>query len=152
MKRNSAKMFHVKHFRRDGRLQTKSSAPIRRGGRVVECGGLENRFARNPGNEGSNPSSSASIKHEVGKRISDLFSLLVPLMVPQTVPLSAPHLEKFKLFVDGTFSGTRNGTFQRRLPNRATKPFDRASTHVPSMFHMKHRGHITCSLQLRAAL
>ena len=26
---------------------------------MVECGGLENRFARNPGNEGSNPSSSA---------------------------------------------------------------------------------------------
>ena len=34
--------------------------PMRRGGRVVECGGLENRFTRNPGNEGSNPSSSAS--------------------------------------------------------------------------------------------
>ena len=34
--------------------------PMRRGGRVVECGGLENRFARNPGNEGSNPSSSAT--------------------------------------------------------------------------------------------
>ena len=27
---------------------------------MVECGGLENRFARNPGNEGSNPSSSAT--------------------------------------------------------------------------------------------
>ena len=39
--------------------------PTRRGGRVVECGGLENRFTRNPGNEGSNPSSSASAKHEV---------------------------------------------------------------------------------------
>ncbi len=26
---------------------------------MVECGGLENRFTRNPGNEGSNPSSSA---------------------------------------------------------------------------------------------
>ena len=34
--------------------------PTRRGGRVVECGGLENRFTRNPGDEGSNPSSSAS--------------------------------------------------------------------------------------------
>ena len=34
---------------------------MRRGGRVVECGGLENRFARNPGNEGSNPSSSARV-------------------------------------------------------------------------------------------
>ena len=32
----------------------------RRGGRVVECGGLENRFTGNPGDEGSNPSSSAS--------------------------------------------------------------------------------------------
>ncbi len=27
---------------------------------MVECGGLENRFTRNPRNEGSNPSSSAS--------------------------------------------------------------------------------------------
>ena len=88
---------------------------------MVECGGLENRFARNPGNEGSNPSSSASIKHEVGKRISDLFSLLVPLMVPQTVPLSAPHLEKFKLFVDGTFSGTRNGTFSAQASESCDK-------------------------------
>ena len=33
--------------------------PMRRGGRVVECGGLENRFTGNPGDEGSNPSSSA---------------------------------------------------------------------------------------------
>ena len=36
-----------------------AASPLRRGGRVVECGGLENRFTRNPGNEGSNPSSSA---------------------------------------------------------------------------------------------
>lgn len=27
---------------------------------MVECGGLENRFTGNPGDEGSNPSSSAS--------------------------------------------------------------------------------------------
>ena len=33
--------------------------PLRRGGRVVECGGLENRFTGAPGDEGSNPSSSA---------------------------------------------------------------------------------------------
>ena len=33
--------------------------PMRRGGRVVECGGLENRFTGAPGDEGSNPSSSA---------------------------------------------------------------------------------------------
>ena len=32
---------------------------MRRGGRVVECGGLENRFTGIPGDEGSNPSSSA---------------------------------------------------------------------------------------------
>lgn len=38
----------------------RATRPMRRGGRVVECGGLENRFTRNPGNEGSNPSSSAS--------------------------------------------------------------------------------------------
>ena len=40
--------------------KTEAPRPMRRGGRVVECGGLENRFTRNPGNEGSNPSSSAS--------------------------------------------------------------------------------------------
>ena len=33
--------------------------PMRRGGRVVECGGLENRLPGIPGYEGSNPSSSA---------------------------------------------------------------------------------------------
>ena len=32
----------------------------RKGGRAAECGGLENRFASNRGNEGSNPSPSAS--------------------------------------------------------------------------------------------
>ena len=42
-------------------METETASPMRRGGRVVECGGLENRFARNPGNEGSNPSSSASL-------------------------------------------------------------------------------------------
>lgn len=31
----------------------------RKGGRAAECGGLENRFAHNMGNEGSNPSPSA---------------------------------------------------------------------------------------------
>ncbi len=36
--------------------------PMRRGGRVVECGGLENRFTGIPGDEGSNPSSSARVK------------------------------------------------------------------------------------------
>ena len=34
---------------------------LRRSGRVVECGGLENRLSGNPGYEGSNPSSSAII-------------------------------------------------------------------------------------------
>ena len=34
---------------------------LRRGGRVVECGGLENRLARNPGHGGSNPPSSARL-------------------------------------------------------------------------------------------
>ena len=34
---------------------------LRRGGRVVECGGLENRLPGVPGYEGSNPSSSASL-------------------------------------------------------------------------------------------
>ena len=38
----------------------KSRTTPRRGGRVVECGGLENRLAGIPGYEGSNPSSSAS--------------------------------------------------------------------------------------------
>ena len=32
---------------------------MRRGGRVVECGGLENRPTGNPGDEGSNPFLSA---------------------------------------------------------------------------------------------
>ena len=35
-------------------------ATMRRGGRAVECGGLENRFTGKPGNQGSNPCLSAS--------------------------------------------------------------------------------------------
>ena len=31
---------------------------------MVECGGLENRFTGNPGDEGSNPSSSASFSSD----------------------------------------------------------------------------------------
>ena len=42
-------------------LKTEEACPKRRGGRVVECGGLENRFTGAPGDEGSNPSSSASL-------------------------------------------------------------------------------------------
>jgi hypothetical protein len=42
-----------------------SAATSRRGGRVVECGGLENRLAGIPRYEGSNPSLSAI---ELGKR------------------------------------------------------------------------------------
>ena len=33
--------------------------PLRRGGRVVECGGLENRYVGSPGVGGSNPPLSA---------------------------------------------------------------------------------------------
>ena len=35
----------------------------RRGGRVVECGGLENRYVGNPGVGGSNPPLSAAMSH-----------------------------------------------------------------------------------------
>src|SRR5215210_1773071 len=34
----------------------------RRGGRVVECGGLENRYVGNPGVGGSNPPLSAALR------------------------------------------------------------------------------------------
>lgn len=51
----------------------RAARPMRRGGRVVECGGLENRFTRNPGNEGSNPSSSASFYR--------LISLMIPVQM-----------------------------------------------------------------------
>ena len=47
--------FFIQSALKTGRLH-----PMRRGGRVVECGGLENRLARNPGHGGSNPPSSAS--------------------------------------------------------------------------------------------
>ena len=46
---------------------------------MVECGGLENRFTRNPGDEGSNPSSSAS---NVKARVARAF--LLPLQ-PQRI-------------------------------------------------------------------
>ena len=43
---------------------------MRRGGRVVECGGLENRFTGNPGDEGSNPSFSASFSCSNGMQLA----------------------------------------------------------------------------------
>lgn len=45
----------------DDRPETGPSHPKRRGGRAVECGGLENRFTGNPGDQGSNPCPSASL-------------------------------------------------------------------------------------------
>ena len=42
-----------------------NAKPSWKGGRVVECGGLENRLARNPGHGGSNPPSSATL-HAAG--------------------------------------------------------------------------------------
>lgn len=53
-------------------MKTLPSPPVRRGGRAVECGGLENRFTRK-GNGGSNPSLSAksgrvaAFESELGK-------------------------------------------------------------------------------------
>ena len=42
-----------------GRLRSSALQRARRGGRAVECGGLENRWPGTPGPEGSNPSPSA---------------------------------------------------------------------------------------------
>ena len=55
--------------------------PTRRGGRVVECGGLENRLSGNPGYEGSNPSSSArwyTSPVPLGSRVFLLLSMGIP--------------------------------------------------------------------------
>ena len=41
-------------------VRTSGYTQWRRGGRVVECGGLENRYVGNPGVGGSNPPLSAS--------------------------------------------------------------------------------------------
>ena len=51
---------------------------------MVECGGLENRFARVPGNEGSNPSSSAIQILRSGERSIELTlkSPLIPHLAP----------------------------------------------------------------------
>ena len=43
--------------------------PMRRGGRVDDCGGLENRLPGVPGYEGSNPSSSARIDLRPGRGV-----------------------------------------------------------------------------------
>ena len=55
----------------------------RRGGRVVECGGLENRFTGNPGDEGSNPSSSASFIKQApsGAFLFDRSALMVNRLI-----------------------------------------------------------------------
>jgi hypothetical protein len=45
----------------------------RRGGRVVECGGLENRYVGNPGVGGSNPPLSAPKGHRFSECIQNLW-------------------------------------------------------------------------------
>ena len=60
---------------------------------MVECGGLENRFTRNPGNEGSNPSSSASFA--TSARFAGVFRLKGIHMadrVTETNPTEAPEI------------------------------------------------------------
>ena len=48
---------------------------------MVECGGLENRFTGNPGDEGSNPSSSASFKSNgLALRGAVFFTRLIPIV------------------------------------------------------------------------
>ena len=61
---------------------------------MVECGGLENRFTRNPGDEGSNPSSSASFT--VSARTSGRFSFQGP---QRGIRTDAPFTPAFDLFL-----------------------------------------------------
>ena len=63
--------------------------PMRRGGRVVECGGLENRFTRNPGDEGSNPSSSASLNQTPGT--PGVFHFPPPVILSERSEPKDPH-------------------------------------------------------------
>ncbi len=52
---------------------------------MVECGGLENRFTRNPGDEGSNPSSSASMNAAGPGEFPDLFLFPIEGIRPDEV-------------------------------------------------------------------
>ena len=73
----------------------------RRGGRVVECGGLENRYVGNPGVGGSNPPLSA------------LFSL----SAGQHAPACGLRLSAHQFLVRGVSrSGKRNSVGAHALP------------------------------------
>ncbi len=62
-------------------MYTNESLLVWRDGRVVECGGLENRLASNPGYGGSNPPLSASYhtSARAGDRTSNLACLSCPV-------------------------------------------------------------------------
>lgn len=62
-------------------MYTNESLLVRRDGRVVECGGLENRLASNPGYGGSNPPLSASDRTgaRAGSRTSNVACLSYPV-------------------------------------------------------------------------
>ena len=56
---------------------------------MVECGGLENRLARNPGHGGSNPPSSARL-HAAGTGNRACFSFCKPVLTNGLFHLSRP--------------------------------------------------------------
>ena len=87
---------------------------------MVECGGLENRFTRNPGDEGSNPSSSASMNATGPGEFPDLLKGFDPMRWnPLTVSFS---LEGFS---------PRGRAFARRT--RACSPVVACSVKAPRL-------------------
>lgn len=76
------------------------ASPLRRGGRVVECGGLENRFTGDPGDQGSNPCPSASKQQTLPAPPGGFFL---------SVCLQMFHVKRFR-------TSRRLGARSRRLP------------------------------------
>ena len=66
----------------------------RRGGRAVECGGLENRFTGEPGNQGSNPCLSAMRVHAPTRGVFHFWKQVQKRRCDKSQRLTASFVER----------------------------------------------------------
>ncbi len=112
---------------------------MRRGGRVVECGGLENRFTSVPGNEGSNPSSSARTTNAPHR---ERFSFSGESRDYPARPLPHSGSRRIMTRTEHLVARPRNtlGTHSARDRRRTQEQLHRRNLEQAGRFRMAHRG------------